>query len=43
MPDKNLGDYINNQLPDVEVISWQGYCITHERVKAEEIEKSKIC
>lgn len=39
MPDKNLGDYINNQLPDVEVISWQGYCITHERVKAEEIEK----
>lgn len=39
VPDKNLGDYINNQLDDVEVISWKGYCITHERVNPEEVLK----
>lgn len=42
VPDKNLGDYINNQLPDVEVISWQGFCITHERVKVDEIIKARL-
>lgn len=42
VPDKNLGDYINNQLDDVEVISWQGFCITHERVKPEEIIKARL-
>lgn len=39
VPDKNLGDYINQQLDDVNVISWQGFCITHERVKPEELDE----
>lgn len=36
-PDKNLGAYINDLLPHVEVISWDGFCITHERVTEKEI------
>lgn len=38
VPDRNLGDYINNLLPDKEVISFDGYCITHNRIRIDEIE-----
>ncbi|SNT01759.1 quinolinate synthetase [Anaerovirgula multivorans] len=38
IPDKNLGDYIDRQLPEKQVISWQGFCITHHRVKTTEID-----
>jgi len=38
-PDKNLGNWIAQQVPDKEIELWPGFCITHERVKPEEIEK----
>ncbi|MBS3994257.1 MAG: quinolinate synthase NadA [Alkaliphilus sp.] len=37
VPDQNLGDYIAKQVPEKEVISWEGFCITHHRVKASEV------
>lgn len=40
-PDKNLGSYINDQLDGVEMELWNGFCITHERVKEEEIKLVK--
>ncbi|MHB8706466.1 MAG: quinolinate synthase NadA [Coriobacteriia bacterium] len=33
-PDRNLGAWVASQLPDVEIISWDGYCPTHDRVTA---------
>lgn len=38
IPDKNLGNYIDKQLPEKKIISWQGFCITHHRVKTTEID-----
>jgi quinolinate synthase len=37
-PDRNLADWIADQVPDVEVIAWQGFCPTHDRVTAEAVE-----
>ncbi|MGB4593664.1 MAG: quinolinate synthase NadA [Coriobacteriia bacterium] len=31
-PDRNLGAWVASQLPDVEIIAWDGYCPTHDRV-----------
>ena len=39
IPDKNLGDYINRQVKDKEIISFDGYCITHNRIRIEEMEQ----
>jgi len=33
VPDENLGDYVAKQLPQKELILWQGHCITHAKVK----------
>ncbi|MFZ5965548.1 MAG: quinolinate synthase NadA [Bacillota bacterium] len=38
IPDQNLGHYINTQVPEKEIISWQGFCITHHRVRDIEID-----
>lgn len=40
-PDKNLGSYINSQLKDKQMELWNGFCITHERVREEEIKLVK--
>jgi quinolinate synthase len=34
-PDRNLGAWVASQLPDVEVIAWDGYCPVHDRVTPE--------
>lgn len=39
VPDKNLGSYIGDRLPEKEVICWEGFCITHHRVQHNEIDK----
>ncbi|MDD4503331.1 MAG: quinolinate synthase NadA [Clostridiaceae bacterium] len=39
VPDENLGSYIASKVKDKEVILWKGFCITHKRVKAEEVQK----
>jgi quinolinate synthase len=31
-PDRNLAAWVASQLPDVEVIAWDGFCPTHDRV-----------
>lgn len=38
VPDKNLGSYIADQIEDKEIILWNGFCITHERVEEREVE-----
>lgn len=40
-PDQNLGSYIAKKLPDKEFILWKGFCITHKRVKVDEVKKIK--
>ena len=37
VPDQNLGDYVSRQVPEKEIISWEGFCITHHRVKPSEV------
>lgn len=39
VPDENLGSYVASKVKDKEVILWRGFCITHKRVKAEEVMK----
>ncbi|MDD5449220.1 MAG: quinolinate synthase NadA [Candidatus Omnitrophica bacterium] len=41
VPDKNLGLYVQSQLPDKEIIPWQGFCPTHIRVQEEDINEIK--
>jgi hypothetical protein len=41
VPDKNLGTYIARLVPEKEFILWDGYCITHNRVRKEEVIKIK--
>ena len=38
VPDKNLGNYVKERT-DKEVIIWDGYCSTHNRVTPDEIKK----
>jgi len=40
-PDKNLGSYIAKQVPEKEMILWKGFCITHKRVRVDEVKKIK--
>jgi quinolinate synthase len=37
VPDRNLGTYIARQLPEKEILLWDGFCITHERIEEEEV------
>lgn len=41
LPDKNLGEYIQEQFPEKKFILWNGFCITHKKVKVEELIKAK--
>lgn len=41
LPDKNLGGYLAEKIPEKNFILWDGYCITHEKVNPEEIKKIK--
>jgi len=37
VPDENLGDYVAKQLPDKELILWKGHCVTHAKVKPDNV------
>jgi quinolinate synthase len=41
VPDKNLGDYIAQKVPEKRMIIWNGFCVTHHRVTAEEVKNVK--
>jgi len=40
VPDKNLGHYVGQQAGR-EVIYWEGFCNTHDRLSAEQLQKAK--
>lgn len=41
LPDKNLGSYIGEQVPEKKFILWNGFCITHKKINSDNILKSK--
>ena len=42
LPDKNLGEYISEKFPNKKFILWNGFCITHKKVKVENIDAIKL-
>jgi len=41
VPDKNLGRYVQTQVPEKEIILWEGFCPTHIRVQEEDVMRAK--
>jgi quinolinate synthase len=41
VPDEHLARYIQSQVPEVEVIWWDGFCPTHLRMRPEDVEALK--
>jgi len=37
IPDKNLGSYIQRQIPKKEMILWPGFCSTHNNIRKKDI------
>jgi len=37
IPDRNLGLYIQRQVPEKEMMFWPGYCSTHNNIRKEDI------
>jgi quinolinate synthase len=44
VPDKNLGRYVREHVPEKELILWDGYCVTHQRLTMEMVlNTKKLC
>jgi len=41
IPDKNLGRYVQSQVPDKEIIFWEGFCPTHIRLQEQDVLDAK--
>jgi quinolinate synthase len=41
VPDKNLGRYVREHVPNKELILWDGYCVVHMRLTMEEVLRTK--
>ena len=41
VPDKNLGRYVRELVPEKELILWDGYCVVHMRLTREQVLISK--
>ena len=41
VPDKNLGRYVRDLVPEKEMILWDGYCVVHMRLTREQVIKTK--
>jgi len=41
IPDQNLGHYVAQKVPEKNIILFDGYCVTHHRVKADDVIKAK--
>ncbi len=41
VPDRNLGRYIAQFVPEKESICWEGYCPTHDRLKVADVQQAK--
>ncbi len=42
VPDKNLGRYVQAQVPEKEMILWEGFCPTHIRLQEEDVIRCKL-
>lgn len=41
VPDNFLGKYVQQKLPNIEVITFNGYCPIHQRIRIEEIKNAR--
>ncbi|HBF36301.1 MAG TPA: quinolinate synthase, partial [Firmicutes bacterium] len=41
LPDQNLGRFVAERVPQKKIHVWPGYCITHQRIVAEDIQRAK--
>jgi len=41
VPDKNLARYVQSQVPDKEIIQWEGFCPSHIRLQEEDVLATK--
>lgn len=41
VPDNYLGKYVQEQLPNIEIITFNGFCPIHQRIRIEEIENAR--
>jgi len=41
IPDRNLGSYVQSQVPNKKIILFEGYCYVHNRIKKQEIADMK--
>jgi len=41
VPDMNLGSYVAKQVPEKNIILWQGFCITHHRIAADDVDRAR--
>ncbi|MDT8434282.1 MAG: quinolinate synthase NadA [Anaerosomatales bacterium] len=39
-PDRNLAAWVGAQLPEVEIIAWEGWCPTHDDVTVEQVREA---
>jgi len=41
VPDKNLGNYVQSQLPDKKIITVDGHCYVHDKILVENVREAK--
>jgi len=41
IPDKNLGLYVQSQVPEKDIILWEGFCPTHIRLQEADVKATK--
>jgi quinolinate synthase len=39
VPDRNLANHVAEQVPEKNIIPWEGYCYVHEQITPEEIDR----
>lgn len=39
-PDRNLAHWVAEQVPEVEIVPWQGFCPTHERIAPDQVQRA---
>jgi quinolinate synthase len=41
VPDKNLGSYVQEKVPEKKIILWNGHCCVHDRITADNVLRAK--
>ena len=41
VPDRNLGEWVAEQLPKKKIILWEGHCYVHSKISVEKVETAK--